>query len=185
MIALLGPRGCGKSTVGRLLAARLGRPFVDLDEEVARVAGEPAAALLARDEATFREAEIAALARVAASGDRELVLATGGGTPIQGGARPALGAFVRVYLETDAATLRERLRADPTARPALRGADPLAEIEEILAERESVYRTLADLVVPTGGRPAVAVADALVAALRPLCNLEKRRLDRRPPLQRP
>ena len=75
---LIGFMAAGKSSVGQAIAAATGRRFVDLDEEVAR-AGEPVAALVARDEPAFRQREAAALADVIAIGADGPVIATGGG----------------------------------------------------------------------------------------------------------
>ena len=77
-VLLIGMMGCGKSTVGRLLAERMHLPLIDLDEEIARAAGKTIPEIFAQEgEAGFRARETAALERALARGDG--VIATGGG----------------------------------------------------------------------------------------------------------
>ncbi len=170
-IALLGLRASGKSTVGPRLAARLGRPFADADVELARtsgLAGEDAGALLVRvGEPAFRELERACLAALLARDDAP-VLATGGGCVVLAASRAALAGGARcVWLRASTAELERRLRADPGGRPALRGADPAAEVAALAREREPLYASLAELVVAVDGRDADALARELAERLDP------------------
>lgn len=160
IIVLMGLRASGKSTVGRLLAARLGRRFIDLDDLTAARLGEQCAgdALARHGEPAFRAAEVEALRGVLRGGDA--VLALGGGTPTARGAawilreqREAGRVFI-VHLRADAATLRARLDADPTPRPSLTGRGAAAEVDDLLRRREPIYRDLADAVVEAGGQGA-------------------------------
>jgi len=153
-VVLIGLRASGKSTVGRLLGAALGREFVDLDDVTPRLLGsdDVRGAWSAHGEAGFRAAEARALAQELSGAGR--VLALGGGTPEAPGAAAMLrdardaGRAVVVYLRADAAVLRERLRqADNANRPSLTGAGLLDEIEDVLARRDGAYSALADLVV--------------------------------------
>lgn len=167
-LILIGMRGSGKTTVGGLLAARLGRPFVDLDDVVAKAldAPTPGEAWRVRGEAAFRSAEVIALRSALRVSGR--VLSLGGGTPTAPGAGELLegervsGRARIVYLAADPAVLRHRLAGtDLASRPSLTGAGVLDEIEAIHAARDGLYRSLADAVIETAGRDAAAIADQL------------------------
>jgi len=172
-LALVGARCSGKSSVGRKVAERLGRPWMDLDEEVlplGRRAGFPAATtgelLTKAGIALFRELEAAALRRVLEPSLR-VVLATGGGVVEREDNRVwlARSAFT-VFLSVPVEVLKARLRADPTPRPPLLGGgDAEAELSELLARREPLYRGCADVVIECGDAPADEVAERVVAAL--------------------
>lgn len=167
-LALIGYRGTGKSTVGRIVAARLGRPFVDADVEVEARAGRPIRKIFEEDgEPAFREWErriLADLAETHAGG----VLATGGGAILAEANRRVLGEFGFVaWLTADPETLARRLRAGRHAvadRPALTTAGTLAEIADVLAARTPLYREAAHAVVDTAGKTAEQVADAVLDA---------------------
>ncbi len=125
-IWLLGLTGVGKSTVGRALAARLGRAFADLDDEIAREAGASIAELFAREgEAGFRRREAAAVARAAAG---DAVVAAGGGAPCFGANREVMqrsGPTVWLRDGLDAILAR----VDVASRPLLAAApDPRARL---------------------------------------------------------
>jgi shikimate kinase len=171
-LILIGLRGSGKTTAGRLAAERLGRGFVDLDDETARVlnAATVGEAWREHGEPAFREAEARALGETLARDG--LIIALGGGTPTAPGASDLIaheqqsGRASVIYLWAPAAVLRERLAAtDISTRPSLTGADPLAEIERVLAVREELYRSLADLVLATEGHTVAEVASLMVAAV--------------------
>ncbi len=164
-LVLIGLRGSGKTTIGRLVAQRLGRPFIDLDDETARALGGTSVgeAFTKHGEAAFRKAEARALA-IGLKADAR-VIALGGGTPTAPGAADLLrrerdaGRAIIVYLAAEAGTLRERLRqTDMTKRPSLTGADPLAEIEAVLGKRDPLFRELADEVMETNGASVEEVA---------------------------
>ena len=123
-LALIGARGSGKSTVGRLVADRLGWAFEDADEALERAAGRSIAAIFADDgEPTFRDLEERTIA--ALTGRSRLVLATGGGAVLRESNRRALRRFgLVVWLDADPETLAGRLRADaggPTLADRSRG----------------------------------------------------------------
>jgi shikimate kinase len=150
-IALVGLRCSGKTRVGRELAARLGRPLVDLDDAVARAAGcESAGAVIgALGLERFRQLERVALAR--ALGAREAgVLATGGGVVEDAENRARLAAdTLGVWLRAAPTVLRARMQGDPTLRPALTTGDPLDEIEALEQRRRALYREVARLTLDT------------------------------------
>ena len=156
---LVGFMAAGKTTVGRLCAARLGSPFVDLDERIAAAAGASVQELFAREgEAAFRRREAAALAEVLAG--PPAVVATGGGTPCHGDAMERMleaGLVVALDVPLDVALGRA---GAPAARPLLqRGPDEIAALH---ARRQPVYRR-AHAVVGTEGRSAREVAAQVVA----------------------
>lgn len=173
-VYLTGFMGSGKSTVGPLVADRLGYRFVDLDERVEAVAGRPVAAIFTeKGEATFRALEAAVLAQVV--GEERVVIATGGGALISDGTMALAKAdgFV-VYLRVSPEVLYERLRA-AAGRPMLHGEDgqPLEGPElrqriEAILERRRRYYEQADAVVdaeqPTPPDVAAAVVRAVLAA---------------------
>ena len=162
-LALVGYRGTGKSTVGRIVAARLGWPFADADREVEARAGRPIRALFEADgEPAFRALEAEVIADLCARGP--LVLATGGGAVLRPANRAALRdlGFV-AWLRADPATLADRLRRSPGDRPPLTAAGLLGEIEAVLAARAPLYAEVAHAVVEAAGRPPGEVAAAVLA----------------------
>jgi shikimate kinase len=137
---LVGMMGAGKSAVGAALAARLERPFVDLDRAIERAAGRSIPEIFAAEgEAGFRKREREALEGVAG---QRVVVALGGGAAAQPGAVERLletGALV--YLRARPETLAGRIGAE-AGRPLLAGLDAagrLAKLRALLAERERFY----------------------------------------------
>lgn len=163
-IVLVGPMGSGKSHVGRLLAARLGLDFVDVDARIEAEAAMPIPAIFASEgEAGFRAREGAALGQVLALGGQ--VVATGGGAVLAEVNRAAMRAAGRVvYLHVDPAEQLRRLAGD-TGRPLLGVPDRARRLAELQAQREPLYREVADLVLETTGRSPGAVAEALAVSL--------------------
>jgi shikimate kinase/3-dehydroquinate synthase len=150
---LTGFMAAGKTTVGRLAAARLGLEFIDLDDLVTEAAGMPVRELFAsRGEPEFRRLESEALGRVL---DREAVIATGGGTPCQGdnmARMRAHGLVVALSVSLDAAYQRA---GDPASRPLL--ARPRDEISALYRDRLPVYRQ-AHAVLATDGKSPDQIA---------------------------
>jgi shikimate kinase len=170
IVALLGLRASGKTTLGRALAERLGRRFVDLDDRTLALLGDDtiAGAFRRAGEPAFRAAETEALVR--ALDEDGIVLALGGGTPTAPGAETMLrdaqarGRTTLVYLRCEPDVLRSRLRAAGGAgvnRPSLTGDGPLDEIERVHAARDPLYRALADVVLE--GEQSAASIDAALA----------------------
>jgi shikimate kinase/3-dehydroquinate synthase len=163
-MVLVGLPGAGKSTVGRLMAAALGRPFVDTDELIAGPRGDVGARLRALGEAGFRQAE--ALAIQVALTNPEAVIATGGGALDDPLNRWRLWHHgITVWLDAPDATLLGRLAGDPIERPLLNG-DPAAALAALRLRREALYRA-ADIHFEAGERadPTERTADRLVRQL--------------------
>ncbi|HYC77096.1 MAG TPA: shikimate kinase [Planctomycetota bacterium] len=164
-VALIGLRRAGKSVVGRLLAAALGRSFVDVDVALAEATGlTPARWLRERGEAPFRDVEAATLAALL-DAPTPAVIATGGGAPLREASRRALAARATVvYLRVDPWILAARAARDPdpAARPILvSAAEGDREPYVHFAERDALYRTTCDAVVEASGTPEAALAAAL------------------------
>lgn len=165
-IFLIGYRGTGKTTVGRLLAARLGWAFADADAELEARAGCTIAEIFrAEGEPGFRDREAAVLADLAELPDH--VVATGGGVVLRAANRGLLKAsgFV-AWLHAPADVLLRRIEADPTTaarRPNL-VAGGLAEIVALLAVREPLYRGLADAAFDAAAASPDELANAILAA---------------------
>jgi shikimate kinase len=164
-IFLVGMMGAGKTTLGRALAQRLRREFVDTDRVLVERTGVPVATIFEIEgEDGFRRRESAVLADLAVQ--EGLVVATGGGAVLS----PANRSLMRdngtvVYLRARIESLWERTRHD-ASRPLLATPDPRATLAEILAAREPLYREAAHVVVDTGSQSASTLAGRVVAALR-------------------
>jgi shikimate kinase len=162
-LCLVGYRACGKTTIGRLVAARLGWPYLDLDTALEASFGMPIADFFAaHGEAAFRDREAAALAAALATPGPQ-VLATGGGCVVRSENRGILRASsaLVVYLAAPAEVLQERLRRHAGGRPSLTGAAVADEVARVLAVREPFYREVAHAVVRADRTPD-EVADELV-----------------------
>ncbi len=163
-VFLVGPMGAGKSTVGRELAALLGLEFVDADTEIERRTGASIPWIFDLEgEPGFRSREAALIDEL--SRRDALVLATGGGAITTPANRDALGARgVVVYLHAPVELQLQRTGHD-TNRPLLQGDDPRGRLEQLMAEREPLYREVADITVEAGQGRARALAKRIVRAL--------------------
>jgi len=165
-VVLIGPPGAGKSSVGALLASRLGVGFADTDDMVAAAAGKPAGDIFVEDgEQVFRELEREAVARgldaVKSDGG---VLALGSGAVLDQEVRRMLAGRVVVYLEADFATVARRVGMD-RPRVVIPG-NPRGRLREMLEERRPVYAGLASVILQTDGRAPEEVAADLAKRLR-------------------
>lgn len=163
-VVLIGYRGTGKSTVGALLAQRLGRPFVDLDRAIEAAAGCSIAALFANQgEPAFRDWEERMIAEESDQGEK--VLATGGGAILRESNRIALRRHgVVIWLSAAPEVIAERLRGD-AERPALTSLGTLGEVRDVLAARAPLYQSLADREVSTEGRSPEEVVATILGIL--------------------
>jgi shikimate kinase len=166
-VILIGYRGSGKTTVGRLLAARLGWEFADADDHIEAAAGKSVADIFASEgEAGFRDREAVVLGELCRR--PRLVLATGGGAVLRPANRELLrGAGLVVWLNTSPETAWERLRSDPTTaarRPNLTPTGGIEEVRALAAAREPFYRQTAHFVADADAPSPEAVAAAILSA---------------------
>ncbi|GAA5079661.1 shikimate kinase [Thermocatellispora tengchongensis] len=155
---LIGPPGAGKSTVGRLLADRLGVGYRDTDDDVEAVAGKPVGDIFVEDgEERFRELEAEAVRRALASHDG--VLSLGGGAVLKEETRRLLGGHPVVYLEVSLAQAVQRVGL-ASARPLL-VLNPRSRLKKLLDERRPVYEALAKLTVKTDDREPDDIAEEI------------------------
>ena len=138
-VILVGLPGSGKSTVGRRVARRLGRPFVDFDLEIERREGKTIAQIFAeRGEPGFRGLELDLTKELAKSSG--MILAPGGGwTTIPGAAALLRPPARMIYLRVRAEVAIGRILRGRRIRPLLQTADPLEALRKLLAEREAGY----------------------------------------------
>ena len=163
-IFLIGPMGVGKSTIGRQLAKLLSKEFMDTDYEIEKRTGVDIPTIFdIEGEEGFRKREAAVVEEMTSGSN--LVLATGGGVILREDNRRALRRGFVVYLSASLDTLIERTRRDKS-RPLLQNTDRQKKIEELMAERDPIYRQEPDIIVETDGRSAKAVAKEIVDQLK-------------------
>ena len=163
---LVGMPGCGKTTVGRVLARNLGKTFVDADLELERRLGVSISTIFEIEgEEIFRTREEETLARLVQRVD--IVLATGGGVVLRDINRERLrtGGTV-LYLHTSPETTYERTRHSKN-RPLLQANDPLARARALYGQRDLLYRDTADLVIESDHRKSGHVLTFLRERLDP------------------
>ena len=162
--------GAGKTTVGRLLARRLKRSFHDTDEEIERRCGVRIPVIFdIEGEAGFRARESQVIEELCTL--ENTVLATGGGAVLAESNRRAIaGCGIVVYLHARPPQLWQRVRHDRN-RPLLKTADPPKRLEELYAQRDPLYREVADLVIDTGRQSVQTLAKDLLARLEGKCSL--------------
>jgi shikimate kinase len=165
---LVGMMGVGKTTIGRLVAARLHWAHVDSDEQVTRRTGRTVREIFETDgEAAFREEESAALREAALGVPAEpAVVAVAGGAVLDEANRLTLARTGRVvWLRAPSTVLAGRVHAGADHRPLL-GDDPAAALASLGAQRRPLYEELADLVVDTADRNPTEIAEEIVRWLR-------------------
>ncbi|ULR55566.1 shikimate kinase [Streptomyces deccanensis] len=158
LVVLVGPMGVGKSTVGQLLAERLGTVFRDTDEDIVTAQGRPITDIFAEDgEAAFRVLEREAVRRALTEHDG--VLALGGGAILDPATRALLTGLPVVYLlmSVEAAVLRT---APHATRPLL-AVDPRGQWHALMEGRRALYEEVAWAVVATDDRTPEDVAEAV------------------------
>lgn len=162
--------GAGKTTVGKQLAAALGKAFHDTDQEIERRTGVKVALIFEIEgEAGFRAREKQVVDQLTQL--TNVVLATGGGTVLDADNR---GRFAQrglvVYLHGQPKDLWHRTRHDKS-RPLLQGTDPLEKLHTLYQQRDPLYREIADIVIDTGRQSARALLNQLLPQLRDRCKL--------------
>lgn len=148
LVVLVGPMGAGKSTIGRMLAAKVGYGFLDTDHVIEERAGADIPWIFdVEGEAGFREREHQVLSEL--SSQKNVVLATGGGIVVRPDNRELLQGLENViYLQASIDQLLSRTSKDKK-RPLLQVPDPRAKITELLDERDPLYRSVAIHTVAT------------------------------------
>jgi len=162
--------GAGKTTVGKHLAAELGKTFHDTDHEIERRTGVKIELIFEIEgEAGFRAREAQVVDQLTQLS--KVVLATGGGAVLAAENRKHLaGRGVVVYLHGQPKDLWNRTRHDKS-RPLLQGTDPLEKLHSLYRQRDPLYREIADIVVDTGRQSARALLAQLLPQVRERCKL--------------
>lgn len=164
-VVLIGYRGTGKSTVGKIVAARLGRTLLSTDAEIVTRAGQSIPEIVAQHGWDyFRDLESQVCQELA--GRDGLVIDTGGGAILRPQNVEALKKTGTLFwLTATVDTIAKRIGRD-TQRPSLTGTKSFVEeIQEVLRERTPMYETAADHVITTEGRSIVQIADEILARL--------------------
>ncbi len=168
-VVLVGPMGAGKSTVGALLATRLGVALRDTDEDIAAAAGKSVQDIFVDEgEAHFRAVEASAVATALAEHDG--VVSLGGGSVLGEQTQILLKEHTVVYLRVGVADAVKRVGLG-SGRPLLLG-NVRGRIKALLEERAPIYESVATIVVDTDGRSADDVAAELATALTALNTTE-------------
>lgn len=158
-IILIGFMGSGKTTVGRQLSRRLQLPVEDTDKLIEQRQGKEISAIFAEEgEEFFRGLETGLLEEIR-DRERASILSVGGGLPLRPQNRSLLKQCGTViYLRTRPETVYKRVKAD-TSRPLLQCRDPLTRIREMLAQRQEIYESCADIMVDTDEMSVEEIAD--------------------------
>ena len=164
-VVLIGYRGTGKSTVGRLVAERLGRAFFDADRCLEERAGKSIKAIFdEQGEAAFRQLEVEVTAELMEA--PPAVLSMGGGVVLRAENREAIAAGKVVWLTASPETVHDRLAADPAThgqRPNLTATGGYAEIRDLMEERQPLYLTCCDHEIATDGKMLEQIAEEIVS----------------------
>ncbi|MFJ4850222.1 MULTISPECIES: shikimate kinase [unclassified Streptomyces] len=162
VVVLVGPMGVGKTTVGELLAERLGVSCRDTDADIVEAEGRPISDIFVEDgEEHFRALEARAVR--AALAEHPGVLALGGGAVLDADTRGLLAGLPVVFLDMDVAEAVKRVGLD-AARPLL-AVNPRRQWRELMDARRPLYTEVARAVVSTADRTPEDVADAVLDAL--------------------
>ena len=179
-MVLMGYRGTGKTSVGRLLAARLKKPFLDSDEMIEVSSGKSVREMVAeKGWDLFRREEKRIVAELSRKDD--CIVALGGGAVLdEENVRNLRANGFFIWLTAEAETILARLRNDgqtPGQRPSLTGQDPDEETRSLLKTREPLYAKVADCRVETSDRTVEEVAAEVLRILAemPEINPEMRK----------
>ncbi|MBW3580623.1 MAG: shikimate kinase [Actinobacteria bacterium] len=164
-LVLVGMMGSGKTSVGRLVARRLGRAFLDSDEQIEARTGRTVREIFEVDgEATFRALEADVLADALARPEAAVIAAAGGVVLDADNRRRLRDQATVVWLRADPEVLAARVRSGDH-RPLLTH-DPLAVLERMETARGPLYREVADHVVDTGGAPVDELVESVLEVAR-------------------
>jgi len=165
-LALIGFMATGKSAVGRVVAEKLNKEFVELDDLIERKAGKSVPEIFQQDgEIAFRELEIEAAREV--SGDKNLVIACGGGVVLNKINIDRLKEeCVVVCLTASPEVILERALSEGETRPLLETPDKMASIRELFSFREPFYERAADITIDTSKLDTDAVAEQIISRLK-------------------
>ncbi len=165
-IALIGFMGSGKTAVGRVLAEKLNKQFVEPDSLIEQKAGKSIPQIFARDgETAFRELEIELTKEVARG--KNQVIACGGGIVLNKINIDRLkDEAVIVYLTASPAVILKRTSADKNERPLLLSSNKAVTIGELLRFRKPFYERAADIKIDTSKLDIKSVADEIIARLK-------------------
>lgn len=141
-IVLVGMMGCGKTSIGKALAARLGREFIDTDNIIEQKAGCTIAEIFERDgERKFREVEARTIQEMVAA-EKNIVIATGGGAVTDPQTLDAIKAYaIGVWIDADLADIEQRV-AGNSARPLLNQGDVSKKLNALLEQRKPLYQAM-------------------------------------------
>jgi len=170
-IVLIGMRGSGKTTVGRILAQKLSRDFIEMDELITREAGLGIPEIVEKyGWSKFRDIEEKITGEVA---ERDNIInVTGGGVVTREKNIAKLKkSGVLVWLKASVDTLVKRIGEDSGRPPLVRGRTPREDIEITLTERMPLYQKAADLIVDTEDKTPEKVAEAIIKSLKKICCL--------------
>lgn len=165
-IALIGFMGVGKTAVGKVLAAKSGRRFIEMDRLIEQKAGKPIPEIFQQDgEIAFRQLEIEVAREVAAA--ENAVIACGGGIVLnQINIDRLKQNSIIVYLTASPAVILKRVSGDSTTRPLLNVANPMLTIRELLKYRYPFYQQAADFRINTSKLDVNAVAGLIITRIR-------------------
>lgn len=164
-IVLIGMRGSGKSTTGKILAEKLKRDPVEMDELIAQRAGLSIAEIVARHGwGKFRDAE-AEIAKEVAGLDNRIIVTGGGVVTREENIRELKRNGILVWLDAGADELARRIGRDTTRPPLVSGRTPGDDIEMTLKERLPLYQKAADLTVSTENKTPEAIAGEIIGSL--------------------
>ncbi len=168
-IILIGFRGTGKTTIGKMLAQRLGKEFVDADEYLEQKEGKTVKDIFAEGgENLFREIETEIIAELCLSDNR--VVATGGGAILrEENVKTLKKSGIIILLEADTDTIYKRIHRDARTeqrRPSLTNRNAYEEIEYLLEYRRPLYDKTADFVINTTSMSAADAANKIITFLR-------------------